>query len=332
MAENKDYKTAKNNAADAILNSRVMHMAMSDRDRSETEEEYIKLNYIKKVYSDKKVDGLEKMVISAENTPDVDLTVKDDYDKNYNKINSVMAAFSKDGDMSLHTPKGKSQILDNTRVEGKKQTVTPGENTVFYKKVEHGNLNKDAEKILKKEKKKLNILEDFDFELLEDFSNSPSGKYTEYVENHIENVQKAYNFLKNNCPEIFKNLEINIDELDKQIKAHDKSKYSPEEFIAYADHFYGSKNNDEEYKKAWEHHYSNNPHHPEYWGKENEMPISCIIEMLCDWWSFSWDKNKLNEIFKWWEENKAEKEKYLNEKSEKILEKFLAILKDKIKE
>ena len=34
------------------------------------------------------------------------------------------------------------------------------------------------------------------------------------------------------------------------------------------------------------------------------MPMEYIIEMICDWWSFSWKTGDLFEIFKWYEEHK----------------------------
>ena len=34
------------------------------------------------------------------------------------------------------------------------------------------------------------------------------------------------------------------------------------------------------------------------------MPITYIIEMVCDWWAFSWAKGDLYEIFKWYDEHR----------------------------
>lgn len=34
-----------------------------------------------------------------------------------------------------------------------------------------------------------------------------------------------------------------------------------------------------------------------------EMPYDYIIEMVCDWWSFSWQSGNLYEIFEWYEEH-----------------------------
>ena len=34
-----------------------------------------------------------------------------------------------------------------------------------------------------------------------------------------------------------------------------------------------------------------------------EMPDRDILEMICDWWSFSWNKGDLYELFNWWNEH-----------------------------
>lgn len=58
------------------------------------------------------------------------------------------------------------------------------------------------------------------------------------------------------------------------------------------------------------------------------MPDNYIIEMICDWWSFSWDKGKLDEIFDWYEEHKGYmKLSYsTREKVEDILERIFAMM------
>ena len=35
------------------------------------------------------------------------------------------------------------------------------------------------------------------------------------------------------------------------------------------------------------------------------MPERCVYEMVADWWSFSWVKQNLIEIFDWYEEHKG---------------------------
>lgn len=171
----------------------------------------------------------------------------------------------------------------------------------------------------------MNILEDTNFTLLENFTSSAQGQYTKYLKEHISNVQKGYEYLKKNIPDIFSDLEIPMDEMDKQIKEHDKTKWSEDEFEPYAEHFYGKNkgiDNDSDFEIAWEHHYNNNPHHPEFWSGK-EMPLSCIIEMICDWWSFSWKNGDLFEIFKYYSENdKPDLDDTTRSKVEEILRKL----------
>lgn len=106
----------------------------------------------------------------------------------------------------------------------------------------------------------------------------------EYIKEHKDNVLKAYRWIVKDTPE-----------LDRQILSHDDSKYSVEEYYAYDLYFYGSFKNE-----AWNHHIHNNPHHWQYW--VIPMPLNYIIEMICDWWSFSFRKGDLTEIFDWYSE------------------------------
>jgi hypothetical protein len=82
---------------------------------------------------------------------------------------------------------------------------------------------------------------------------------------------------------------------------HDWSKFSPTEFFPYAKKFFysGEKSpNDElKWKYAWLHHQHKNKHHWEYWVVDPNkqafpMPKKYLIEMVCDWRSFSrkWGK------------------------------------------
>ena len=136
-------------------------------------------------------------------------------------------------------------------------------------------------------------------------------QYREYLFTHIENVKKAFNWLYNNTPKIFENLtKKELNQLKYHIETHDASKYSEAEFGPYKDHWFGngSYDDDYDYDCAWLHHVHNNPHHWQHWviveaGKRTivSMPKIYIIEMICDWWSFSWTKNNLYEMFTWYE-------------------------------
>ena len=56
------------------------------------------------------------------------------------------------------------------------------------------------------------------------------------------------------------------------------------------------------------------------------MPYNYIIEMILDWWSFSWKSNNLYEIFDWYNEHK--KTMILNENTKIIVESMLKDMKE----
>lgn len=97
---------------------------------------------------------------------------------------------------------------------------------------------------------------------------------------------------------------------------HDDSKFDEEEYDAYDKYFYGEKTPEvkEAFDFAWLHHIHCNPHHWQYWVLINDdesdgtkalmMPNDYVIEMICDWWSFSWKTGNLYEIFDWYEGHK----------------------------
>lgn len=77
---------------------------------------------------------------------------------------------------------------------------------------------------------------------------------------------------------------------------HDWSKFTPQEFFPYARKFYLKQNNNEinrKWDKAWQHHQKYNKHHWEHWVVDEQtkeslpMPKKYMIEMVCDWRSFS---------------------------------------------
>jgi hypothetical protein len=83
---------------------------------------------------------------------------------------------------------------------------------------------------------------------------------------------------------------------------HDLSKLSPVEFFPYAIKFFSgrelSTNEQLKWNYAWLNHQHNNKHHWEYWVVDPNakqalpMPRKYLIEMVCDWRSFSrkWGK------------------------------------------
>ena len=146
-------------------------------------------------------------------------------------------------------------------------------------------------------------------------------EYRKYIEEHKARVKEFADWLKENCPEVFEGID--LDTFNEVIQEHDESKYSEEEFEAYAQHFYGSKDNDLEFEEAWKHHWLNNEHHPEFWLGE-DMPYIYILEMICDWGSFSIASGDLVELNNYYHEQaKDDEEKNLSDNTKIIIEEIL---------
>lgn len=168
-----------------------------------------------------------------------------------------------------------------------------------------------------------------------------SLKYDKYLVEHIGNVAKGFSWLVEKLPEILGN-EYQVEQLRQQICGeHDKSKYSAEEYHAYDVHFYGNRTEPEsEFDHAWLHHIHHNPHHWQYWILHNDdpdlgmkildMPYNYILEMICDWWSFSWKTGKLEEIFTWYDAHKAYMK--LSDATRKTVEDILEKIKEKLED
>lgn len=123
-------------------------------------------------------------------------------------------------------------------------------------------------------------------------------KYREYIDNHRQNVQKAWTLMKSNteCMNVIMkylntSLEAAIDLIDNLIKSHDLSKYEKFEFDAYRKNFYPISEEEKEanlanFDNAWRHHYHNNMHHWNWWhetGNTENMKLPYVVEMICDW-------------------------------------------------
>lgn len=142
-----------------------------------------------------------------------------------------------------------------------------------------------------------------------------SFQYDQYLANHRANVKRGFDWLCENLPDVTND----ISDAAWQIEfAHDKSKDEEDEYNAYDAYFYGNNRSYkvvQDYQKAWLIHIHRNPHHWQYWilihdDMENgeletifEMPYDYIVEMICDWWSFSWANENLYEIFNWYAEH-----------------------------
>lgn len=167
-----------------------------------------------------------------------------------------------------------------------------------------------------------------------------SREYDEYLKEHVGGVSAAYLWLENYIPEVIPD-EVKVGAWDFTFN-HDRSKYSPEEYHPYDAYFYGNKSykvvNDFNY--AWLHHIHQNPHHWQYWVLINddekdgtialEMPERYVIEMICDWWSFSHKTGDLYEIFKWYDDNKERM--ILHDATRKKVEYILQKIKETLDE
>lgn len=147
-----------------------------------------------------------------------------------------------------------------------------------------------------------------------------STEYDSYIEKHVANVKKGYEWFKKNLPNYVDSLNYNSNDLEKIddiIKSHDKSKWSEEEYQACDKYFYSGNRSHKvviDFYYAWLHHIHTNPHHWQHWvlihDEPNEpttvleMPDVYILEMICDWWTFSWNKGDLTEIFSWYNNHK----------------------------
>lgn len=142
-----------------------------------------------------------------------------------------------------------------------------------------------------------------------------SREYDNYIKQHKENVMKGFEWIEENLPEILIFLDPVF--IKNVIAKHDESKYDTEEYSAYDIYFYRNNRSYkvvQDFNRAWLHHIHNNPHHWQHWVLINddpnegekyiEMPYEYIIEMICDWWAFSWDRDNLYEIFDWYNDHK----------------------------
>ena len=114
------------------------------------------------------------------------------------------------------------------------------------------------------------------------------------------------------------------------------------EEIGYDDYFYGEQTPAviEAFNRAWLMHIHRNPHHWQHWVLINdepkegtiliEMPYPYIIEMVCDWWAFSWIKGDLSEMVAWYKDHEAYIKLHNNTRS--IVEEILEMIRTKLTE
>lgn len=164
------------------------------------------------------------------------------------------------------------------------------------------------------------------------------GEYIEYLTQHCNGVYESFLTIKSKLSEDVNRFG-NIEELDMQIRNHDASKYSDEEWYAYRNYFYPtdkSPKDEAAFDNAWLHHQHTNPHHWQHWTLLRDsgetvaldMPINYVIEMLCDWHSFS-RKNPESTAYKWYNDNK--KKMILSDATVSLIDEFLELFKEPLK-
>lgn len=167
-----------------------------------------------------------------------------------------------------------------------------------------------------------------------------SKQYDEYLEKHKANVRKGFEWLQENLPGLIPHESSASWQV---VFNHDTSKNEPDEYDAYDAYFYGGNRSYavvQEYRRAWLRHIHRNPHHWQHWVLINDdpnegeivmdMPYEYIIEMICDWWAFSWAKGNLNEIFNWYDEHKNHMK--LGDNTRKTVDSILGDIKTKLEE
>lgn len=165
-----------------------------------------------------------------------------------------------------------------------------------------------------------------------------SIEYDNYLIEHRTNVTRGAEWIAHNLPDLLSNHE---DLYYRIIVEHDRSKDGYEEYDAYDNYFYGGRRTKavkEDFDRAWLHHIHHNPHHWQHWVLINDeaeegiitlrMPCRYVLEMICDWWAFSWSKGNLYEIFDWYENHKEHM--MLHEDTRELVEEILGEIKTKL--
>lgn len=174
----------------------------------------------------------------------------------------------------------------------------------------------------------------------------PEYKYDSYLETHIQGVVDSLHMVE---PELRKYLlddgqlpyevDYKLNSLKERVQTHDSSKYLANEYKPYVDYFYGNEKTPEVVERfdlAWNHHQKRNPHHWQYWllirdeGDVVPLPMQFeyVVEMLCDWHSFS-RKNSDSTAYNWYNQNKDSMK--LHQDTIELVEHMLEWFKDPLK-
>ena len=165
-----------------------------------------------------------------------------------------------------------------------------------------------------------------------------SKEYDEYLREHIDAVRKAAEWIVENLETVG---DFYKSEFMFRVSMHDDSKWNIWEYGPYDAYFYGNGNKDD-FNRAWLRHIHNNPHHWQHWLLMNddgklgdpgkvvaiEMPKVYALEMVADWWSFSWRAGNLEDVFDWYEEHRDNI--ILHPKTREFVESVLDEIREKL--
>ena len=170
-----------------------------------------------------------------------------------------------------------------------------------------------------------------------------SFEYDIYLNQHIGNVNKALEWIIDNL-NIYDYLEqYQLDQLKNSIVEHDSSKYGTDEYETYDMYFYGNNRSTavlNQFNYARLHHIHSNKHHWQHWvlfedDLQNDIPYKAlemykeyVVEMICDWWSFSFNSGNLYEIFDWYDDHKEKM--VLHKNTRQLVERILQDIKNKL--
>ena len=135
-------------------------------------------------------------------------------------------------------------------------------------------------------------------------------RYCDYIERHLRNVEASWKLLQERAKDmrfVYDDFVFNC--IDEEVRHHDLSKFSPEEFIQYQRKFYPVEGSEpESLGGAWENHQRENPHHWQHWARKEyynpyEPEVHCVC-MVIDWMAMGLEFGDTAESY--YEEHKDE--------------------------
>ena len=116
-------------------------------------------------------------------------------------------------------------------------------------------------------------------------------EYINYFERHYDNVQLAWALINEKCGNNFRFIYDDFvwHTVDSEVKFHDESKLSSNEFTQYRNYFFPALNeskNKLDFEAAWEHHKSQNVHHWQNWTVNhinNPYADAFLVMNIVDW-------------------------------------------------